>query len=87
MMEEFLDKKYGAEDPILHYTHNATGAIISTETYTLNGTFSKIVAGQYTAVYARQKARDENDKKRLIKLLDKKFASKAKSELKRVMNV
>lgn len=86
-MEEFLDKKYGTEDPILHYKHNDTGAIISTETYTLNGTFSKIVAGQYTAVYARQKARDENDKKRLIKLLDKKFASKAKSELKRVMNV
>lgn len=86
-LDEYLKAVYGNDDPILHYKHNTTGAIISTDTYTLNGTFSKIIAGQYTAVRAVASAREENDKKRTIKLLDKKFASKAKSELKRVMNV
>ena len=87
LLDEYLKAVYGNDDPILHYKHNTTGAIISTDTYTLNGTFSKIIAGQYTAVRAVASAREENDKKRTIKLLDKKFASKAKSELKRVMNV
>lgn len=86
-LEEYLVLKHGAGDPIIYYKHNTTGAKISPETYTLNGTFSKIVAGQYTAVYAKQSERDTNDKKRKIKLLDKKFASKARSELKRVMTV
>ena len=96
-LEEYLVLKHGAGDPIIYYKHNTTGAKISPETYTLSGTFvddvyvpstfNKIVAGQYTAVYAKQSERDANDKKRKIKLLDKKFASKARSELKRVMNV
>lgn len=86
-LEELLILKYGVDDPIINYKHNTTGALISVETFTLNGTFQKIVAGQYTPVYAKQSERDANDKRRLIKLLDKKYASKAKSELKRVMNV
>ena len=85
-LEEYLILKYGVDDPITGYKHNTSGAVISKDTYDLNGTFSTIVAGQYTAIYAKQSDRDANNKKRLIKLLDKRFASKAKSELKRVMN-
>jgi hypothetical protein len=86
-LEEYLVIKYGVDDPIIGYKHKTTGAVISKETYELNGTFGKIVAGQYVVMYGKQGARDTNDKKRVIKLLDKRFASKAKSELKRVMNV
>jgi|TARA_R110002074_G_scaffold116833_4_gene248337 hypothetical protein len=95
----FIESKYGvtsdsgvyssgvtiAQAKIIYYKHNTTGTRITSETYTLNATFSKIVAGQYSPVYAWNDHYDQNDAKRKIKLLDKRFASQAKSELKRVM--
>lgn len=85
-LDEYVNKKYPT-DPVLYYKHKTTGAEITTDTYDLNAQFGKIIAGQYTAVRAVAKAREENEAKRKIKLLDKRFASKAKTELKRVMNV
>ena len=95
----FIESKYGvtndsgvytsgvttAQAKVIYYKHNTTGTRITPETYTLNATFSKIVAGQYSPVYAWNDYYDKNDAKRKIKLLDKRFASQAKSELKRVM--
>jgi hypothetical protein len=87
--ELHMEAKYGlvetAKTTILHYEHNTTGTKISPDTYTLNSTFSKIVAGQYTSKAAYDIHKAENDAKRSIKLLDKRFASQAKAELKRVM--
>lgn len=85
----FMETEYGSRAAsqalVLHYKHNTSGTIISPDTYTLNADFGKIIAGQYTPVYAWNYHHDKNDAKRKIKLLDKRFASQAKAELKSVM--
>ncbi len=87
--ESFLISKYGtvaaAQAKILHYKHNTKGTIITKDTYDLNATFGKIVAGQYTAVYAYDYEDDLNEAKRKIKLVDKRLASSAKSILRDTM--
>ena len=89
MFEDFLISKYGtvaaAQAKILHYKHNTKGTIITKETFDLNSTFGKIVAGQYTAVYAYDYEDDLNEAKRQIKLVDKRFAGSARSILREVM--
>ena len=86
---DFMISKYetveAAQALVIHYKHNTSGTIISPDTYTLNAQFGKIVAGQYSAKYAWQHEYDLNDAKRKIKLLDKRFSSQAKAELKAVM--
>ena len=89
MFEDFLISKYGtvaaAQAKILHYKHNTKGTIITKETFDLNSTFGKIVAGQYTAVYAYDYEDDLNEAKRQIKLVDKRFAASARTLLREVM--
>ena len=89
MFEDFLISKYGtvaaAQAKILHYKHNTKGTIITKETFDLNATFGKIVAGQYTAVYAYDYEDELNEAKRKIKLVDKRFAASARSLLREVM--
>ena len=89
MFESFLISKYGtvaaAQAKILHYKHNTKGTIITKETFDLNATFGKIVAGQYTAVYAYDYEDELNESKRKIKLIDKRLASSAKGVLRKVM--
>ena len=89
MFEDFLISKYGtvaaAQAKILHYKHNTKGTIITKETFDLNSTFGKIVAGQYTAVYAYDYEDDLNESKRQIKLVDKRFAASARTLLREVM--
>ena len=86
---DFLISKYGtiaaAQAKILHYKHNTKGTLITKETYDLNATFGKIVAGQYTAVYAYDHEMELNESKRKIKLIDARLANKAKSLLREVM--
>ena len=62
------------------------GELISPETYSLNGTFPNIQASDYQPVYAFDYEDELNEAKRTIKLIDKRFASQIKSELKKVMN-
>ena len=85
-----LIAKYGsveeAQSKILHYKHKTNGTIISTDTYTLNGTFGKIQASQYTQVYAYTFEDEANDAKRQIKLVDYRLASQAAKQLKSAMN-
>jgi hypothetical protein len=87
--DRWMREKYGTTEAsqalIINYKHNTTGTIVTKETYTLNATFGKIVAGQYSPVYAWNYYYDLNDAKRKIKLLDKRFASQARAELKSVM--
>ena len=87
--EDFLISKYGtvaaAQAKILHYKHNVKGTIITKETFDLNATFGKIVAGQYTAVYAYDYEDDLNESKRQIKLIDKSLANGAKEALRNIM--
>lgn len=87
---KFIEDKYGsvteAQSKILSYKHNTKDLEISTETYTLNATFQKIVAGDWSPVYAYNYEEQLNEEKRTIKLIDKKFASKAKEQLKLVLN-
>ena len=61
------------------------GTIITKETFDLNATFGKIVAGQYTAVYAYDYEDDLNESKRQIKLIDKSLANGAKEALRNIM--
>ena len=86
---DFLISKYGtvaaAQAKILHYKHNTKGTIITKETFDLNATFGKIVAGQYSPVYAYDHEMDLNEGKRKIKLIDARLANKAKSLLREVM--
>ena len=86
---KFLISKYGsiaaAQALIKHYKHNTKGTIITKETYDLNGTYSNIVAGQYTAVYAYDFENDLNESKRQIKLIDSRLANKAKAMLREIM--
>ena len=87
--ENFLISKYGtvaaAQAKILHYKHNTKGTLITKETFDLNATFGKIVAGQYTAVYAYDYEDDLNESKRQIKLIDKSLANSAKEALRNIM--
>lgn len=95
--KEMIVSKYGsisaAKTKVLHYKRikkdnkNITdGELISPETYSLNGTFPNIQASDYQPVYAFDYEDDLNEAKRTIKLIDKRFASQIKSELKKVMN-
>lgn len=85
-----LIAKYGsvetAQSTILHYKHKTKNQIISKDTYTLNGTFGKIQAADYTPVYAYTYEDDLNESKRTIKLVDYRLASKAAKMLKSAMN-
>jgi len=86
---DFLISKYGtveaAQAKILHYKHNTKGTIITKETFDLNATFGKIVAGQYTPVYAYDFEDDLNESKRNIKLIDASMANQAKQLLREIM--
>ena len=86
---DFLISKYGtvaaAQAKILHYKHKTKGTLITKETYDLNATFGKIVAGQYSPVYAYDYENDLNEAKRTIKLIDARLANKAKNLLREIM--
>lgn len=87
---EFIESKYGtvtaAQSQVLHYKHNNKDLQISPDTYTLNATFQKIVANNWSPVYAYDYEELLNEEKRKIKLVDKRFATKAKEQLKLVLN-
>lgn len=90
MFNEFIISKYGsieaAKAKIIHYTNKTTGALISKDTYDLNGTFNKIQASQYEPLTAYANEEAGNEAKRTIRLIDKRFASQMKAELKKAMN-
>ena len=86
---DHLQAKYGsvaeAQAKILHYKHNTKGTIITKDTYDLNGTFGKIVAGHYTAVTAYNYEDELNESKRTIKMIDRRLANDAKNLLREIM--
>ena len=87
--EDYLISKYGTVDiakaRILHYKHKTKKTKITKETYDLNSTFSYIVAGDYSPVYAYDYEDELNEAKRNIKLVDRRLANKAKTLLRDVM--
>lgn len=89
-LDEHVINKYGsiaaAKSTNINYKHKTTGAIITNETFTLNGTFNNIAANDYVATNAYTEEEELNEAKRTIKLIDKKYASQMKSELKKAMN-
>lgn len=88
--DQYLTDKYGsieaAKTQNIHYKNKTTGALISPDTYTLNGTFDKIKATDYEELSAYTFEHDANEAKRNIRLIDKRFASQMKSALKQTMN-